>query len=483
VNPSLSIKASDERVLLNCQGGCHTQDVVLALGLDWPDLFDDNATGSHTVASWTYQDRVGNPYFVVERIQKPTGKVFAQKMPDAIKYGLPAGFKPCLYKMPQLLAAIEAGEEVWIVEGEKCVAAAESLGVVATTNPMGAGKWRDYYAKWFTEGRGCSGVNIVCDNDEAGRQHAAAVAVSLRGVGVPVRTYAVALDGPKADLYDHVQAGYGLDDLRPVKLNRLRASGFNHHCLITTDYPPVRWAVKGLLPTGFSILGGPPKMAKSMCALDMALGVASGGRAMSELECEQGSVLYLSLDNDSERRLAYRAHYLLGPDPADDLPIEYHCDWPTGDTAIQHCQEWIDDELDSNRAPLLVVVDTLARVEPNFEGGGYDNAYLASTSTLARWSKFANDNDVAVLAIHHDRKRGNSREQAGEDWMDRFMGSRGITASASTLMMIDAARGESTGMLRVAGRDIETDDLEMMRVGWAWRCIDRPTRLTVVQEV
>jgi AAA domain len=471
-NPSLAIRYDGEKVLVNCHGGCHPQDVLLALGLDWPDLFDEPVHGRGvTVAAWTYTDRIGNPYFTVERIQKPSGKSFAQRLPDADQYGLPAGFKPSIYKLPQVLAAIENREEVWIVEGEKCVSAAERLGVVATTCPMGAGKWRDYYSAWFA---GCVRANIVCDNDDQGRRHAASVAVSLRGKGIPVCTYQTALDDEKADLYDHVQAGYGLDDLRPIKLNQLRPPGITLNELAAIDYPPIRWAIRGLLPTGFAILGGPPKLAKSMTALDMALGVAHGQRAMSELRCEQGSVLYLSLDNDSERRLQYRITYLLGDRLDPQAPIEFHCDWPTGEAAVMACQEWIDDELDAHRPPLLIVVDTLGKVEPHFEGNGYDNAYLASTANLSRWSKFANDNDVAVLAVHHDRKAGTQRGGDTSDWLDRFTGSRGITATASTLMMLEAKRGEPTGWLRVAGRDLETDDLELQRSGWAWVCLDQP---------
>ena len=74
-----------------------------------------------------------------------------------------------------------------------------------------------------------------------------------------------------------------------------------------------------------------------------------------------------------------------------------------------------------------------------------------------------------MLAVHHDRKSGD------EDWLNRFTGSRGITATAQTLMMLESKRGEETGFLRIAGRDIETDDLELHRSGWSWVAMDEPT--------
>jgi len=41
-------------------------------------------------------------------------------------------------------------------------------------------------------------------------------------------------------------------------------------------------------------------------------------------------------------------------------------------------------------------------------------------------------------------------------------------------MMLDVRRGEDTGLLRVAGRDIETDDLELKRSSWHWITLDAP---------
>src|SRR5262245_9090186 len=164
-NPSLSVLYRDDKVLLFCHGGCHVQDVLVALGMDWPDLWDTPYSGTRgvRVASWTYTDPSGAPYLLVERWQDGTGKKFKQKIPDTDEYRLPSGFKPCLYRLPRVLAQAREHGEVWVVEGEKCVHAAESLGLVATTSPGGAGKWRDYYATWLD---GASCVNIIVDNDD-----------------------------------------------------------------------------------------------------------------------------------------------------------------------------------------------------------------------------------------------------------------------------------------------------------------------------
>ena len=243
----------------------------------------------------------------------------------------------------------------------------------------------------------------------------------------------------------------------------MRPEGATTEVLLSTVYPPVTWAVRGLIPAGLTVLGGPPKAHKSFMALDLAVGVGVGGVAMRHLECEQGSVLYLSLDNDSERRLQWRLRKILVGSMYATVPIEFHTEWPTGLAAIGACQEWADDVRDEGRRPLLVVADTLARVEPGFEGDGRESSYLASTNCLSAWNRFATANDLAVLAVHHDKKG------AEDDWLNRFTGSRGITAAASTLMMIDHKRGEDTGLLRVAGRDVGTADYPIEKQGpWWW---------------
>lgn len=40
-HPSLSIRAADDRVLVNCKAGCQTYDVCAAVGLALADLFDE----------------------------------------------------------------------------------------------------------------------------------------------------------------------------------------------------------------------------------------------------------------------------------------------------------------------------------------------------------------------------------------------------------------------------------------------------------
>lgn len=87
-----------------------------------------------------------------------------------------------VYRLPEVVAAVEGGEWVYVVEGEKDAESVAELGLAATTNSGGPGQWRPKYAETLRDAL----VAILPDNDDAGRKHAQAVADSLHGVAAVV---------------------------------------------------------------------------------------------------------------------------------------------------------------------------------------------------------------------------------------------------------------------------------------------------------
>jgi len=86
------------------------------------------------------------------------------------------GSKLYLYNLPDVLSA----KTVWFVEGEKDCESLVKLGLVATCNPMGAGKWPGQVKKHgLHQPLKDKHVIILPDNDKPGSKHAAAVANSL----------------------------------------------------------------------------------------------------------------------------------------------------------------------------------------------------------------------------------------------------------------------------------------------------------------
>jgi len=180
-NPSLSVKALPDKLLISCHAGCPPEAVVKALGLEMADLF---LNGCKPKPSQKKEILAVYDYgaFQVVRYQP---KAFAQRRPDGkggYIYNL-KGVTPRLYHADNLPQAIAEGRTIWLVEGEKDADRLISLGLVATTSPMGAGKWRDAYAEALIG----ADVVIVPDNDGPGRAHAQKATQSLVGKAGRIR--------------------------------------------------------------------------------------------------------------------------------------------------------------------------------------------------------------------------------------------------------------------------------------------------------
>jgi 5S rRNA maturation endonuclease (ribonuclease M5) len=113
-------------------------------------------------------------------------------------------------------SAIDAGNVVFVVEGERDVETLAALGITATTNAGGAGKWEAAYS----EGLRGADVVIIPDNDKAGRDHAEAVAKSLSGTAKRVRLLDLAEHWSacpdKADVSDWLRDGGDAGKLRAL---------------------------------------------------------------------------------------------------------------------------------------------------------------------------------------------------------------------------------------------------------------------------
>jgi putative DNA primase/helicase len=200
---SLSIsQGKDGCILLHCFAGCRAEAIVQALGLTMKDLFPDSSTQKsngkrHIVAEYNYRDEHGELLFQAVRFDP---KDFRQRAADG-KWSL-KGIRRVLYRLPELLAA-SPEESVFICEGEKDCDRLASLGFIATTCPMGAGKWQSQYNEFLRARR----VILLPDNDEPGRQHVEQVARSLQGVAESIRVLELPGLPPKGDISDWLEGG------------------------------------------------------------------------------------------------------------------------------------------------------------------------------------------------------------------------------------------------------------------------------------
>jgi len=175
----------------------------------------DGRRKSRIVAMYDYIDEHNTLLFQVLRFEP---KDFKQRRPDGHGEWIWSlgETRRVLYRLPELRAAIDFDEIVYLVEGEKDVQALRAEELVATCNPGGAGKWRVE----FTESLRNADVVIIPDNDQAGRDHAELVAEALHGTAKRVRVLDLArvweACPEKGDISNWFEAGGTVEKLGAI---------------------------------------------------------------------------------------------------------------------------------------------------------------------------------------------------------------------------------------------------------------------------
>ena len=131
----------DNKTLLHCQAGCATNAVMEKLGLPMEALYDDyydrDSGKTGPLAIYGYPDASGHVRY---RVVRMPGHRFYQQRPDGKGGWVNKGVPPeqrVLYHLPEVLGAVQAGDPVFVTEGEKDADALVRDGYVATCNPGG----------------------------------------------------------------------------------------------------------------------------------------------------------------------------------------------------------------------------------------------------------------------------------------------------------------------------------------------------------
>ncbi|OLB78825.1 MAG: hypothetical protein AUI14_12160 [Actinobacteria bacterium 13_2_20CM_2_71_6] len=245
---------------------------------------------------------------------------------------------------------------------------------------------------------------------------------------------------------------YGTDQ-NPDLLAALRTGDW----LDAQHFPPLRYAVPGILPEGSTLLVGPPKIGKSWAVLDLLLAIAAGGRALGAIPTgEARPVLYLALE-DGNRRLQDRCRKLLAGEP---IPKYFHylTRIPPG-RVLDVVAEWTERNPDA----AAVVLDTLGKVMPPALIG--ESAYQRDYRVGGRLKLLADERaGLALLTNHHDRKAGS------EDFVDSVSGTHGLAGAADTILVLTRQRQETDGVLKITGRDVAEGEYALTFAdGMAWQ--------------
>ena len=211
-NPSLSIDI--ENGLFNCFG-CNASGSIydfyamkhnLNVRSDFPQILKgiaqdfgitngDRPKNSKVVAGYDYQDESGHLQYQIERLEP---KSFRIRRPDGKGGWIYKKEGICIvpYRLPSIIKATE----VIIVEGEKDADNLMDLGLIATTNPFGAGKWPEHFGPYFAG----KDVLLIPDNDDPGRRHMDKVAANLHGHAASIKVLELPGLPEKGDVSDFI---------------------------------------------------------------------------------------------------------------------------------------------------------------------------------------------------------------------------------------------------------------------------------------
>lgn len=227
---------------------------------------------------------------------------------------------------------------------------------------------------------------------------------------------------------------------KPPKARFTRTST---NVVMATEFEPIQWTIPGYVPEGFNVLAGRQKLGKTWLAIDWSIAVACGGTAMGTVPVEAGDVLYIDMEN-GPRRIQRRIQALYPDERV--RPDLSHLEWVTDAPSLDNgFVDALDDWRRSVVKPRLVVIDVLQRIKPagNANRNAYENDY-SSWAPLQRW---AMEQGIAVVGLHHTKKGG------ADDPLEALSGSNGLAAVADTTLVLDRTSNGIT--LYVRGRDVD----------------------------
>jgi hypothetical protein len=482
--PSLSIRCGDDgRLLLHCHAGCPIEAILRALGLQAADLFPatprSQASLGQAVAHYDYRDEKGQLLFQIVRYAPKTFRVRHPQTGGGWRWGL-GDARRVLYRLPQVLAA-PTPETVFVVEGEKDADALAGLGLLATTNPGGAGKWRGDYNEALRGRRIC----LLPDNDEPGQRHAEDVAHALTGVASAVHILELPGLPPKGDVSDWLHGGgtkgvlLALADRAPTAADwgtwqREGQAGRPPAELLLTrlaDVSPrtVRWLWPGRLALGkLAIFDGDPGLGKSLLTLDLCARVTTGRSLPDEAAVWPGDVVILNCEDGVADTLRprlealgadlRRVHLLRGPsvEGREQLP------------SLPRDLPRLEQALRASGAVLVVIDPIMAFLDESICSGNDQSVRQA----LAPLAALAESTECAVLLVRHLNKSGGARA------VYRGGGSIGIVGACRSAWLV--ARHPENECQRVLAQvknnlappqpalayEIRSEDTGRVRVNW-----------------
>ena len=217
-----------------------------------------------------------------------------------------------------------------------------------------------------------------------------------------------------------------------------------------------KYVVSDIMPEGLLLLFGEPKTGKSFLVLNLCCSVAKGEPFLG-YPTDKGEVLYFCYEDDEER-LQRRLHNLCD----EGFPgVFFSGDvYKLDDGLIGVISDFKRDHPNLK----LVVLDTLTYIRSD---GGSGNIYKKDYDELMPLQKFALENHVSVLLVHHRNKK----DEGGYNSISGSNGIAGVCDDKYELIRPD--RGKPDAKLVISGRDVCPVTIIMMQDGnGIWHAVE-----------
>lgn len=373
-----------------CHAGCGKGTIKQfcgRMGIATPDERSTKRTSKmnekRIAATYDYHSESGELLFQAVRYEP---KEFSLRQPDGKGGWIKniQGVETVPYNLPQVITS----DTVYFCEGEKDCESLKKWGLTATTNPMGAGKWKDTYNRYFKD----KNVIILPDNDKPGKDHAEQVARNLSGTAHYIKIVTLPELPDKGDVSDWIQSGHTREELQLLiattpeckPLSFLR-SGLELQQMTFE----VSWLIDKLIPeNAVTLLHGAGGSGKTYLAMQIGEAIFQGVNIFG-LTAKKVPVFYIDFENpliveiDRSRKLNI-------------LGVQF---WhPTADPP--------PPKIDANNWELIkllpkdsvLIVDTLRACQLGDENSSKDMAFVMNRFKELR------DKGYTIILLHHTMK-------------------------------------------------------------------------------
>lgn len=353
-------------------------------------------------------------------------------------WSLGGGGKPKpLYRLPHVLEAVAAGEDIWITEGYKDADTLVKAGVCATSG----GSSQTWLPEYTQALRGAKRVILCGDMDEQGQKHLEklkqTLALAVDEIQV-ISAFPSFEFGTGADVTDYLEAGHTLQDLlalmEPVEQDILPT--YSTEELLQMDFH-TDWIIKPLFaPKGIVMLLGQPAAGKSLLSLDLAFSLAHKDRWLDTFPIERNcNVLIVSGEGGAEvlgERVAVRSRE---EQRATGKQVHYWTEDQDAQGGLSLSREKVARIVKAIRLLKVEVVifDPLVEFHAGDENSQQEMGELVKVlREIIRWT------NVCVVVTHHTRK-GDRHTAPGS--MLEGRGSGVLIGAAETVLSL-ADKGE-----------------------------------------